>query len=91
GALAGGASPGTGGEIIGYTGGHTIPSLAEYQAWVDACVAMEDCAPMPGKSEHLYRAKTKSGTAILDLIGTDHLPAVGAPTETAIYARAWAF
>jgi hypothetical protein len=92
GAFYGGSSGNTDWEMIGLVMGYGVPTFAEFRAWEDACIAAEDVVALGGaKSAHMYSAKRgMSGTTLLDLIGTAHVLAVGAPTTADIYSRAFA-
>lgn len=92
GAFYGGSSGNTDWEVIGLVMGYGVPTFAEFRAWEDACIAAEDIVALGGaKSAHMYSVKRgMSGTTLLDLIGTAHLPAVSAPSTVDIYSRAFA-
>lgn len=90
GALFGGGSPQPDWDVLGVVYGLGVPTLAQFQAWEDACMAAEDVVAILGAT-HMYSPKSGLvGTTLKDLIGTYDLPAVGTPVVTDIYARAWA-
>ncbi len=92
GGLYGGGSPNPDWEVFGWVMGYALPSLAEFGAWEDACIAMEDIAELGiNKSAHLYSFKRgRSGNRLLDLIGTAHMEPIGSPVVTDVYGRAFA-
>lgn len=89
GALYGGGAPGPDTDEFGFVYGVGVPSLAQYQAWEDACMAGEDIASIVGAT-HRYSFKSGlQGTTLKDLIGSYDLPVVGAPTVVDYYDRAF--
>jgi hypothetical protein len=89
GSLYGGGSPNPDTDLIGIVYGLGVPTLAQFQAWEDATMALEDIVAIEGGT-HMYSCKRgMSGLNLLDLIGSYNIPAVGAPAVTDIYARAW--
>jgi hypothetical protein len=92
GALYGGSSPQPDFDFQGLVYGLGVPTLAQFQAWEDACLAGEDIAAVGGSlSTHMYNAKvlTLAG-GLKDLLGNYDIPIVGAPSVVDIYDRAFA-
>ncbi len=90
GSFYGGSSPCPDWDDFGLVYGLGAPTLAQFQAWEDATLALEDIVALDGAT-HMYSAKRGLvGGALKDLIGSYDLPAVGAPQIVDVYGRAFA-
>lgn len=85
-------------EIYGFTVGNGVPTLAQFQALHDACMANEDIVEMPGMSSLTISlkqdAKANGGAlpaVLLDRTGNQNFVRNGSPVLASQFARAWSW
>jgi len=81
-----------GATVIGWIFGDAATTLPEYQAWHDACLALETVAAMPGKPMHRYViANDPAPDSIAPLDGGNGpvFTRSGMPAVVPLHARAW--
>ena len=86
--------------VLGLSGGRGAPTLAQYQALCDSCMASEDIQCVPGMDDHLWSVKQdvrENGGVMPALLRdrgalatpADDFARYGSPIAAPQYARAW--